>query len=67
MYHRLGIGGLTISQGGFELNLFRGANRGFIQPMAEAAHHFHDANLPGCRKDDIEQNLTLDLKPSPLL
>ncbi len=67
VYHRLGIGGLTISQGGLELNFFRGANRRFVQPMAETAHHFHDANLPGRGKDNLEQNLTLDLKLSPLL
>jgi hypothetical protein len=46
--YRLGVGGVTISESGSELNLFRGANRGFIQPMAETVHHFHNANLPFC-------------------
>src|ERR1017187_4082726 len=35
--------------------------------MTETVHHFHDPYLPAGGKDYIEQNLTLNLKPSPLL
>ena len=45
MQNRLEISGLAVFQGGLELNFFRGANRGFIQPMTKTALHFHDANL----------------------
>src|SRR5260370_26794581 len=45
--YRLEICGMAVSQGGLELNFFRGANRRFVQSMAETVHHFHDANLPG--------------------
>src|SRR5271157_3959546 len=65
--YRLEIGGVAVSQGGFELNFFRGANRGLVQPMTEAAYHFHDANLPGRGKDNVDQDLALDLKLSPLI
>jgi len=35
--------------------------------MTETVHHFHDANLPGCGKDNLEQDLTLNLKLPPLV
>ena len=38
---------MAVSQGGLELNFFRGVNRRFVQPMTETVYHFHDANLPG--------------------
>jgi hypothetical protein len=60
--YRLEISGLTISQGGLELNLLRGANRRFIQPVTETAYNSYDADLPVRSKDHVEQNLTFNLK-----
>src|SRR5260370_37655297 len=44
--YRLEICGMAVSQGGLELNFFRGANRRFVQSMADTGHHFHNPNLP---------------------
>ena len=52
---------------GLELNFLRGANRRLVEPVPETAHHFHDANLPGCRKDNLQQNLALNFKLSSFL
>ena len=67
MQYRLEISRLAILLSGFELNFLRRADCRFVQPMTEAMHYLHHANLSGRSEHDIKQNLALNFELSTFI
>src|SRR5579872_649536 len=64
---RGGIYRLSITQRGFETNLVRSGDGGFIEPMAKTADDFVDLQRAVRRETYFEQNLTFELQVARFL
>src|SRR5208282_725365 len=59
--------GLAIAKGRLVADLLRGANRGFVQAMAEAALHPHHAQLSRCSKHHLQKHFAFQLQVARFL
>src|ERR1700732_4444131 len=67
MKNGLEIGRLSVFQSGLELDFFRSANRGLIQPMTKHPNNLYNVNLPGGREYNVQQYFTLNFRLAPLI